>query len=73
MIGFNESVEFTSDTNGKRLRIRKEIIDVLFEVPTSTIDGRVISAKCSITTKGNTVYMVRENYDVVMTLLGRIE
>ena len=71
MMDFGESVVFTSNTNGKRVRIRKDFIDVIFEVGSSTIDGKFIAPTTQITTRTNVVYIVKETYDQVEELLGR--
>lgn len=74
MMGFGESVVFTSNVNGKRLRIRKEFIDVLFEVsPSKDVNGNFIPASSQITMRSNTVYTIKENYDQVEEILGRQE
>ena len=71
MIDFGESLELTSNVNGKRLRVRKEIIDVVFEIPAQTVDGKYNPACTSITTRPGTIYPVKESYDQIMELLGR--
>lgn len=72
MMQFGESVVFTSNVNGKRLRIRKEFIDVLFEVaPSYDVNKNFIPASSQITMRSNTVYQIRETYDQVEEILGR--
>lgn len=71
MIGFGESIELTSNVNGKRLLLRKDIIDVVFEVDATTVEGKFSPACTSITMRNNTIYPVKETYDQVMDLMGR--
>ena len=73
MMDFGESVEFTSAVNGKRLRLRTEIIDVVFEMePDFTQPMPKHEGRCQIAIRGNTAYTVTESYNEVMELLGRV-
>ena len=70
---FDDYITFTSDTNGKRLLIRKDDIGVVFEVaPAFDQYKNLQPAHSTITLRTHSsVYAVKQTYNEVMELMGR--